>query len=314
MFGSRKIKMDSHRENLRKIKTSGSFKRRIKQNFLRIYNSDLTAPHETKKLKIKDQSEDTTPAEAPERSEASSLKSKENNTAIRLNDSNSAKSEFPKKQDTLHYKEPKEEPTNQSDEEGANHFEDVDNDLLSSEMIKNIHLLNSLRTWAVTFNIKQNALKELLEVLNTRLSNVLPRDPRTLVKTPQNVSVQHIAGGEYWHHGLKPHVEKVCSDVSKPTSLSLKINIDGLPIYRSSKDEFWPILFNIHEMPQLRPMIIGIYSGKRKPADVAQFLTPFVEEMEDVYTNGIYVNGHKISVTVRCFICDSPARAFVKGM
>ncbi|XP_021710176.1 uncharacterized protein LOC110679553 [Aedes aegypti] len=67
-------------------------------------------------------------------------------------------------------------------------------------------------------------------------------------------------------------------------------------------------------MPQINPMIIGIYSGKRKPADIIEFLSPFVDEMEDVYKNGITVNGHKISVSVRCIICDSPARSFVKGV
>lgn len=89
--------------------------------------------------------------------------------------------------------------------------------------------------------------------------------------------------------------------------------MDGLPIYKSSKDEFWPILFNIFEMPEIKPMVIGIYCGKHKPVDLTEFLSPFVEEMKTVLENGIDINQHNISVKIRCFICDSPARAFIKG-
>lgn len=96
--------------------------------------------------------------------------------------------------------------------------------------------------------------------------------------------------------------------------ISIKINIDGLPVYKSSKDEFWPILFNIEEAPGLPPMIIGVYSGKSKPCDINLFLKPFVDEMEEVLKNGVQINGHTISVSIRCFICDSPARSFVKGI
>lgn len=60
-------------------------------------------------------------------------------------------------------------------------------------------------------------------------------------------------------------------------------------------------------------MIIGIYSGKTKPTDLNAFLTPFVNEL-DIMECGLPINGHKINVKLRCFICDSPARAFVKGM
>lgn len=47
------------------------------------------------------------------------------------------------------------------------------------ESIMNIKLLHALRVWAVSHNINQNALKELLSILYNRLRNVLPRDPRT---------------------------------------------------------------------------------------------------------------------------------------
>lgn len=68
-----------------------------------------------------------------------------------------------------------------------------------------------------------------------------------------------IGEGQYWNQGLKDCLEKVCSYLDVPNLISININIDGLSLHRSSKDEFWSILFNIHEVPNLEPMIIGIY-------------------------------------------------------
>lgn len=98
-----------------------------------------------------------------------------------------------------------------------------------------------------------------------------------------------------------------------PKNISCNINLDGLPIYKSSRYEFWPILFNIYEFPKLKPMIIGIYCGKGKPSDLTAYLQPFVEEAKVLIRDGLLINNTKISLTLRCFICDSPARAFIKG-
>lgn len=96
--------------------------------------------------------------------------------------------------------------------------------------------------------------------------------------------------------------------------IDLTFNIDGLPLHKSSKFEFWPILFNIHNMPNINPMVIGIYCGDTKPPTADEFLNEFVEEMDYFLKNGLVINGYEMAIRVRCFVCDTPARAFVKGM
>lgn len=66
-------------------------------------------------------------------------------------------------------------------------------------------------------------------------------------------------------------------------------------------------------MPKIPPGVIGIYCGDTKITDVETYFNNFVDEMLDVMKNGLQINSHKLSVNIRCFICDSPARAFVKG-
>ncbi|XP_062714474.1 uncharacterized protein LOC134291131 [Aedes albopictus] len=175
----------------------------------------------------------------------------------------------------------------------------------------------ALRLWSLRHNINHNAIKDLLGVLKDNYNDTcLPSDPRTLLETPPNIGqlCYEIPGGKYWHHGLVTCIEKWFENLSSDLSISININIDGLPIHKSSKFQLWPILCNVFEMPELTPLPIGIFLGKTKPTDLNAFLTPFVNEAIPLIQNGVPVNGHTVMVKIRCFICDSPARAFVKGM
>lgn len=209
-------------------------------------------------------------------------------------------------QDNCCHEEDKDEGPYSSDEEDGTDVENVEE--------QNQTLRDQLRNWSLNHNIKQDALKDLLGILNDRIPDVLPKDPRTLLKTPQNVVLQIIGDGQlYWHNGLATCIQNLFANVDKSMDLSIIINMDGLPVYKSSRDEFWPILFRIHELPSVKPMVIGIYQGRGKPSNLSAFLSPFVDEMLEVGMNGIIVNGHKIRISIRCFVCDSPARAFIKG-
>lgn len=174
----------------------------------------------------------------------------------------------------------------------------------------------ALRIWSVRHNIAHYALKDLLGLIREKYNDTsLPMDPRTLLDTPQGIGklCTEIAGGKYWHYGLAACLNKWFENLSNDINISVNINIDGLPIYKSSKFQLCPILCNIHEIPELQPMPIGIFLGKSKPANINTFLTPFVDELVPLLDTGFIINSHTITLKIRCFICDSPARAFVKG-
>ena len=95
-------------------------------------------------------------------------------------------------------------------------------------------------------------------------------------------------------------------DINEPTTISVNVNIDGLPLYKNGTDQIWPILCNVNGNPALKPMIIGIFHGKTKPKKVEDFLKPFVDELVPILQTGIVINNHKITVKLRAFICDSP--------
>lgn len=173
-----------------------------------------------------------------------------------------------------------------------------------------------LRRWAIQYNIPARTLTPLFAQLNDVYRTRLPKDPRSLLGTRQKEPQQLLGmvGGFYWHQGFEKCIERCFSQMQTPMAISININIDGIPIYNNGNSQFWPILFNVHEFPAMKPMAIGIFYGHSKPKKVEEFLQPFVDEMIPILNNGVIVNGFRLDVKIRAFICDTPARSFLKGV
>lgn len=107
-------------------------------------------------------------------------------------------------------------------------------------------------------------LRNLLSICNETLPIQLPVAPRTILGTTRVISTTKFHdGSEYWHHSLINSLNTIlCSLVDVPDSISLNINIDGLPLFESSLEQFWPILCNIQQLHYIEPIVIGIYCGK----------------------------------------------------
>lgn len=66
-------------------------------------------------------------------------------------------------------------------------------------------------------------------------------------------------------------------------------------------------------MPNVQPMVLGIWAGETKP-DLNEYLTPLVDELKLMIETGIQIGSWLISVKIGRIICDSPARSFIKGI
>lgn len=108
------------------------------------------------------------------------------------------------------------------------------------------NLNQALRTWAIEKNINKRAVTALLKILRSAGVHSVPKDCRTLLETPRKVEIIHLAGGKYWHNGLENCLIQVFSQLSSNLCVELNINIDGLPLFKSSPLVFWPILANVH--------------------------------------------------------------------
>jgi len=61
-----------------------------------------------------------------------------------------------------------------------------------------------------------------------------------------------------------------------------------------------------------KPFIVCLFCGNSKPSAADLFLEKFVEELIKVKDKGITFRDHHLLVSVKGFVCDAPARAFIK--
>ena len=194
---------------------------------------------------------------------------------------------------------------------------DCDSEDYDSSNCVDTKLQQDLRSLAVKHNITQTAIGDLLAVLQPS-HPLLPLDARTLLRTTYSGEIVAMGGGEYLHFCL---LEQICMaidcglrqsiDATGVNNLTLAINIDGLPLFKSSSKQLWTILGMIQECSSTKPFPIGIFCGTGKPNSVNDFLDPLVDQLQSI-EQGILHNGTQYSFAVGPFICDAPARAFIK--
>ena len=185
---------------------------------------------------------------------------------------------------------------------------DEDVPLLSTELT----LRQELNSWATKNACQHGVLNELLDILRKQ-GHDLPKDARTLLETPRSVPVMSKCGGEYLYFGIKAGVIKNLSKYSKTTdqisSIDLLINVDGLPLFKSSSQQFWPILGQFNN---LDVFVIALFYGPSKPSSIDEYLHDFLEELDKLQSDGISYKEQKLPVHLKCFCCDAPARCFLK--
>ncbi|OXU17627.1 hypothetical protein TSAR_014619 [Trichomalopsis sarcophagae] len=111
----------------------------------------------------------------------------------------------------------------------------------------------------------------------------------------------------------KLDIADVNPDLHQDKALKLQFHSDGLSLYSSSSNEFWPVLGKVYTNNNLyQPFAIAVHCGKGKPKCVKLYLKEFTEELNKLLNIGIDIDGKHYTVSVMCMICDRPARAFVK--
>ncbi|OXA44262.1 hypothetical protein Fcan01_20938 [Folsomia candida] len=161
-------------------------------------------------------------------------------------------------------------------------------------------------------------IDDLLKLLSANIpGGNLPESYKTLMKTPTKYKIDLIDGGQYYHFGLERQLQrlsKIAGFTDNFETIELKIGIDGLPISRSSKKQFWPILASGDILNNGKPFLVGLYfSLFCKPEKSDQLLGPLVEELTLLLGNGVEINGLVRKISIKCIVADAPARNFVKN-
>ncbi|KAL7291243.1 hypothetical protein TKK_0014852 [Trichogramma kaykai] len=205
------------------------------------------------------------------------------------------------------------------DEEFSVHDEGGDSEVLAeTESIE----IGQLRKWSIENHIPQKALDGLLKILNQRLLPELPETSKTFLKTSSSkYIVESMIGGddcegEFTYLSILEGL-KVClnPDLHKNNLIKLDFNIDGVKIKKPSPKTLWPILCRVLYEPDpyvYKPFPVAVFYGKSKPKNVTEFLEKFILEINLLQTNGASIDVELYEIQIRSFICDIPAKSFIK--
>jgi len=177
-------------------------------------------------------------------------------------------------------------------------------------------LVRDLAMWCTKNDITMTATASLLTILKPHLP-FLPKSAQTLRNTLRDTShlMKTISGGEYCHLGLSNCLTHLIRQNHITNDhLELQINVDGIPLFKSSSVSLWPILCLVRNIPFRVPFVVGMFCGKEKPGSASEFLSDFVEEACMLVKHGLTFEQKNRKVIIHSFVCDAPARAYVKGI
>lgn len=129
-------------------------------------------------------------------------------------------------------------------------------------------LTRSLQVWSNRYSITSMAVNALLNILRPFHSE-LPRDSRTLKKTPRKTILSMLSNGEYSHVGLRCGImSKLKHGIKNCNTIMLDVFVDGVKVFRNVSEECWPILARCKDFVDSTPFVIGIFYGLGKPKPI----------------------------------------------
>lgn len=108
-------------------------------------------------------------------------------------------------------------------------------------------------------------------------------------------------------NGIKNNFPECLTD---DTDIHIVVGVDGLPIFKSNPEQFWPILAYIRPENH-NVFLVGLYCGKIKPADSNSFIKSFIDEVQLLKDTGICINNKVYNLNIDSFCCDAPAKSFL---
>ncbi|MEE4247134.1 MAG: hypothetical protein V2I33_17105 [Kangiellaceae bacterium] len=170
-----------------------------------------------------------------------------------------------------------------------------------------------LLEFTIEYQVSRRGTQFLLDVLNKHGIDV-PSSYHLFTKTTASLpcDVMEMGTGQFTYISVTENLKFVATNgllkPSSSTALSCKINIDGVPLYRSSSSSLWPILI---QFEGCEPLPIALFYGVSKPS-VHQYLHQMVAELKQLQCVGVNFGGVVYQISRVIFICDAPARAYVQ--
>lgn len=158
----------------------------------------------------------------------------------------------------------------------------------------------------------QNDILRFIRDLDPTMYQQFPKDHRTLRPPVVSHSIRQVSPGRVIYFGIENILRTpgvILFDKSA-NEVRLSVNIDGVPVYKTNRMGFWPILASVNQFPV---WIIGFYEGPHKPTCANEFLTEFVAEVQDLQAHGIVIENVVYRFVLENILMDAPATSYILG-
>lgn len=185
-----------------------------------------------------------------------------------------------------------------------------------SESDLQLSLAEELLFLFLTYNPPRRFIEHLLALLRQHGVPGIPSSVYLLMKSLKSVSIDilNIEKGDFAYLGVQQNLEFLIdkgfllSSLKESALINLKLNIDGLPLFRSSRINLWPVLMQAADCKKVVP--ISVFCGIGKPK-LEPFSQRLCAELIDLQKNGFSYRGLRVKIGSIMCVCDSPARSFV---
>jgi hypothetical protein len=184
-----------------------------------------------------------------------------------------------------------------------------------------------LISWTIKNCVPRTHLNELLRGIKDYIEAPyhiefgLPRDYRSLLKTPRNLqNVITPAGtfGKFAYIKIKDGLTRAVKqglDLRGSRNVKIDTFLDGFTAHHNRRKKFWTILHSVRGDGFRRVFLSGLYVGSANPSPYNDILRPFVEEFNQLKNEPFDIPGvpHKLTLVVGGVMAmDMPAKADAK--
>lgn len=168
------------------------------------------------------------------------------------------------------------------------------------------YVKKTLQENAVKYNMNRNCVSSISKDLSIVFPS-LPKDSRTLLKTPRTTITRKVPPGEYAHFSLLRTLKLLSKNKQNNFVSIMDFFLGSVSFFTDAiKKSFWILLGKCEE----KIFCVGLYHGIRQPYNFNEFIEESVKEMKLLTTEGFENEEVNVfSCILRNFCADLPARA-----
>lgn len=132
------------------------------------------------------------------------------------------------------------------------------------EILSETSVIENITALIVKSRLSRKTCNPILKIFIKAKVDVLPNYEALFKDQLTNTRIVSVPPGQYFHYGIEKSLHLLNFSNFASSSIMLDIGIDGIPLYKRSKTQLWPIVASVSNYNEIKPFRIGAYIGTSK--------------------------------------------------